>query len=292
MHTYLEAAGFGEIRSRHEMDELITDVVYHYDKRTVFRGTDGQLMAEFRREYAPDLGLVVCGEFQDDREFRPDYCFPWFGGAIVSTEQEISFEKHAGQESYAGACEDPRLGASLIFYLSNLGEYQKAYERKTDIGVLPVKMSALAKEGRILLPLSEKLRDSSSFRRQAENRSRLLSAARGGDEKAIESLTMEEMNSYDVISKRLEKEDVLTIVESCFIPYGVECDQYSLTGTITSCDLVQNRRSGEWIYQMQLDVCDFSLDVSINAERLEGEPEEGRRFRGLIWLQGEVCFPE
>ena len=151
---------------------------------------------------------------------------------------------------------------------------------------------ALAKEGRILLPLSEKLRDSSSFRRQAENRSRLLSAARGGDEKAIESLTMEEMNSYDVISKRLEKEDVLTIVESCFIPYGVECDQYSLTGTITSCDLVQNRRSGEWIYQMQLDVCDFSLDVSINAERLEGEPEEGRRFRGLIWLQGEVCFPE
>ncbi len=59
MHTYLEAAGFGEIRSRHEMDELITDVVYHYDKRTVFRGTDGQLMAEFRREYAPDLGLVV-----------------------------------------------------------------------------------------------------------------------------------------------------------------------------------------------------------------------------------------
>jgi len=32
--------------------------------------------------------------------------------------------------------------------------------------------------------------------------------------------------------------------------------------------------------------------VCINAKDLIGEPEEGRRFKGVIWLQGFVNYPE
>ena len=31
---------------------------------------------------------------------------------------------------------------------------------------------------------------------------------------------------YSKVSRRLVKEDVYSIVESCFMPFGIECDQY------------------------------------------------------------------
>ena len=33
------------------------------------------------------------------------------------------WERHADKESYAGACDDLRIGVTLIFYLQNLAEY-------------------------------------------------------------------------------------------------------------------------------------------------------------------------
>ena len=60
----------------------------------------------------------------------------------------------------------------------------------------------------------------------ANNRSQLLNAARKGDEDAIESLTLDDMDTYTAISKRIQKEDVFSLVDTYFMPYGVECDHY------------------------------------------------------------------
>ena len=40
------------------------------------------------------------------------------------------------------------------------------------------------------------------------------------------------MDTYTAISRRIVSEDVLSIVESSFMPCGVECDQYSVIGEI------------------------------------------------------------
>jgi len=40
-----------------------------------------------------------------------------------------------------------------------------------------------------------------------------------GDETAIESLTIEDIDTYSKISRRIRREDVFTIVDSCFMPY-------------------------------------------------------------------------
>ena len=41
----------------------------------------------------------------------------------------IDIEKHSEKESYAGVCDDPNLGVTLIFYLQNVCDYlsEKAY---------------------------------------------------------------------------------------------------------------------------------------------------------------------
>ena len=37
---------------------------------------------------------------------------------------------------------------------------------------------------------------------------------------------------------------------------------------------------------------ELTFDICINKEDLFGEPEVGRRFKGFIWMQGYINFPE
>ncbi len=124
-----------------------------------------------------------------------------------------------------------------------------------------------------------------------KNRSHLIAEARKGDEEAIESLTLEDMDTYTAISKKIQKEDVFSIVDTYFMPYGVECDQYSILGEIMESRKVQNSLSGEWIYHMAINCNELIFEICINCQDLLGEPKPGRRFKGVIWMQGSINFP-
>ena len=123
------------------------------------------------------------------------------------------------------------------------------------------------------------------------NRSQLINAARRGDEDAIESLTLDDMDTYTTISKRIQKEDVFSLVDTYFMPYGVECDHYSILAEITECNLIKNKLTKEELYLMTLNCNDMTFDLCINKEDLYGEPAVGRRFKGTIWMQGYINFP-
>lgn len=76
------------------------------------------------------------------------------------------------------------------------------------------------------------------------------------------------------------------------MPYGVECDNYSVLGEILECRLVTNKVTKEEVWLMTLNCNDLQFDMCINKEDLFGEPEAGRRFKGTIWMQGFINFPE
>jgi hypothetical protein len=48
----------------------------------------------------------------------------------------------------------------------------------------------------------------------------------------METLTIEDIDLYSKISRRAMKEDLYSIIDSCFMPCGIECDQYSVIGEI------------------------------------------------------------
>ena len=85
-------------------------------------------------------------------------------------------------------------------------------------------------------------------------------------------------------------EDVFSIVDSTFMPCGVECDQYSVIGEILELSNERNSYTGENIYIMNLECNDVEFTLGINEKHLLGEPMVGRRFKGQIWLQGNVKF--
>ena len=43
---------------------------------------------------------------------------------------------------------------------------------------------------------------------------------------------------------------------------------------------------------MTISCNDLVFDICINAEDLIGQPEVGRRFKGVIWMQGIINFPD
>ena len=85
-------------------------------------------------------------------------------------------------------------------------------------------------------------------------------------------------------------EDIYSISATCFMPCGVECDQYSVIGNITDMELAKNRLTGEEVYRLKLDCNDLTFTVAINKQDLLGEPQIGRRFKGQVWMQGTVQF--
>ena len=118
----------------------------------------------------------------------------------------------------------------------------------------------------------------------------LVNAAKTGDPEAIESLTLEDIDTYSKVSKRLVKEDILSIVDTSIMPYGIECDKYSILGTILDYETVENSYTGVELYVMKLEVNDLQFDLCVPCSRVIGELAPGRRFKGDVWLQGKINF--
>ena len=120
----------------------------------------------------------------------------------------------------------------------------------------------------------------------------MIAAARQGDESAIENLTLNDIDTYTKISSMIRKEDVFSLVDTYFMPYGIECDQYSILGEIVEVAEALNELTKETIYIITMNCNDLIFDICINKKDLVGEPAAGRRFKGIIWLQGHINFPE
>lgn len=292
MHKFLRAAGFSEYTEKPMIRDLIKDVVLHAEKRSYIARGLGVLMAEFDRDFADGIGIAVCGEFDDKDNFSYDYYYPYLRPQLTSTGEDVSVERHAFRESYAGICEDPKVGVSLIFYLQNMIPYLK-YRNADRLPVqgTTVSFAALSCEGTILMPLQKTEWQKKKIKKDTVIRNRLIQAARCGDEEAIESLTLEDMDTYTAISKRIQTTDIFSLVDTYFMPYGVECDQYSILGEITESREVVNGLTGEKIVIMSLCCNDLNLQVAINRQDLIGEPMPGRRFKGSAWLQGLINYP-
>lgn len=293
MHKYMRAVGFSTFTDRKKLRELLTDTIVKADKRGYTLNQDGVMLGEFCKDFAENMGLAVCGVFDDDDKFVFEYYYPYLTGSGITTTEDVSVERHAAKDSYAGVCDDMNVGISLIFYLRNMITYVKAQTT----GKLPVRgtsltLSALSVSGSIMMAIQKDERQKDRVKRRTKERNKLLEAARKGNEEAIETLTLEDMDTYSIISSRIQKEDVFSIVDTYFMPFGVECDQYSVLGEIVAMKLTTNILTGEQIYLLTICCNELTFDVCINIIDLFGEPQVGRRFKGIVWLQGYINFPE
>lgn len=293
MHDFLRAIGFSQVQSKTQEDELLQDVLREPTHRELARLTDDVVLAEFRKDYGPFFGIALRGEFDRNSQFRVQHFYPYLIGSGTTLRESVEIEKHSNLDAYAGICEDIRIGTTIIFYLQNVIPFFK-----THIGLehpfVPrdVTLTGLAKSGTILLPVQKSELQIQDGRERSARRMQLIAAAREGDEDAIENLTLAEIDTYTELSDRITREDILSIVDTTFMPSGIESDEYYVIGEIEHVTAAENKRSGETVYLMRITTRDVSLDICVSANDLLGEPQKGRRFKGDIWLQGSVAFEQ
>ncbi len=293
MHKFLRAVGFSKLKERKELTQLITDSIQEARKRSYVTTNENMILAEFARDYAEGIGLAICGEFDEEDKFIYEYYYPYLIPSSISTEEDINVERHAAQFSYAGICNEPRVGVTLIFYLQNMIPYVK-YENEDHFPIrgTTLSLSALSIKGQIMMPIAKTEEEKEVTKKKVNYRNKLINNARRGDETAIESLTLEDMDLYTTLSKKIRKQDVYSLVDTYFMPYGVECDQYSVLGEIVESKKVTNHLTKEVVHIMKINCNDLEFDVCINEADLLGEPAVGRRFKGNIWMQGFINFPD
>lgn len=292
MHGLMRAVGLKYISTKKALEELLEEAIETAtEQRLVSVSSEGENIVEIRKYFGKNIGITVHGYYNEDNEFVREYYFPFVDGESVEEKFDITLNRHIGKTSFAGICEDSRIGVSLIFYLQNGIDFiNYLLDEKHSAIRAPLSLVGLAGSGTILLPVNKSAKQIHRSKIASKNRMNLINAAKQGDEDAIEDLTIEDLDLYSQISKRIHKEDVFSIVENTFMPYGVECDHYMIMGDILDMKEIKNEFSGEKIYYLFLNCNDIKLNVAINDEDLMGEPMIGRRFKGSVWLQGIVDF--
>lgn len=291
MHKFLRAAGFSMYQKKRDIEQLL-DLLQKQPASTRCVEIDNETnICEMRAEVAPNLGISIVGELNEEGNFEREFYLPYLESTQESSKADCSVQRHAEKETYAGMADEMRVGISLIFYVQNFMDYREKRLKKNEyFHIDSFNLSGLSVSGKILLPIKKTQKQIEMAKVSSTNRNNLIEAARKGDETAMESLTLEDIDLYSKISRRAMKEDLYSIIDSCFMPCGIECDQYSVIGEIKEVNKVKNIYTKEEIYILKLECSELMMSVCINSQDLLGEPAVGRRFKGQIWLQGSLNF--
>lgn len=290
MHRFLRAIGFSNINNRKNMDKLLGIILSQPDVCKRAELSPDRIYTEFRKEFAPHAGIVVRGEYDERGFFHIEHYFPYLESTFLSVNTDITVNKRVDTDAYTGMCDDLRLGISLIFYLQNAVDYLLLGCNDNTPHKAKTILSGLSLNGTIILGIenTEDRLKKKTYRSYMRNQ--LIAMAKSGDQDAIDSLTVDEIDLSAQINRRIKNEDLYSLVETSFVPYGSESDNYSILGTIINWSVTTNSYTGEEIYQLLISCNDIIISVGINKTDLLGEPMIGRRFKGVIWMQGLVDF--
>lgn len=292
MHQYLKSIGFGDIESKSQLYKILAQVEKEYTHHQLILEDEEMDYCEFQKEYGAGIGIALFGDMDILSNFKREYYFPYFLGTGITSYADVAIERRSDREEFVGVCEDSRIAINLIFHVQNTIEYLKELQLSRSNGVKysSVTLSALANEGMILLPVLKDHKQKKKQEEEVTNRMRLVNAAKAGDPIAIESLTLDDIDTYSKVSRRLVTEDIFSIVDTSIMPYGIECDKYSILGTIMDLTTIENELTEEDLYIMNLEVNNLRFDLCVPVSRVVGEPAVGRRFKGNVWLQGKINF--
>lgn len=290
MHRFLRAIGFSNISSRRELDPILGQIMNNPDKRKTFQFSPEHNYTEYAMEFGSQIGIVLRGEYDEKGFFYMQHYFPYCESRLITSSEDITVNKRVDTNAYTGMCDDLRLGISMIFYLQNAVDYLHLQAEDNTPHKAKLTLSGLSLQGKILLGVYHNAYTQKQQNIRSQHKNCLITQAKNGNQKAIDDLTLEDMDLSVKVRSRIRAEDLYSLVETTFIPYGSESDHYSIIGTIVNWTAAINHLTGEEIFQMLLNCNGILITVCINKGDLLGEPAVGRRFKGVIWMQGHADF--
>lgn len=293
IHSYMNSIGFSKIDCLNDLNDIIKEIIAKPDtvSKIKFKHI---IYSEYHKNITDSTGIAVLGYYKDEIENFENFILETYFPYVTASDKaileatDISIERFADKYSYLGMFDSSVMNMILIFFINNLRMLGKVgFVSKINLPKCDIKISALAFEGIVLLPI---IKEKGAEEKKAYNDKKavLIERAKKGDEEAIETLTLEDLETQQMLYTRTQSEDVLSIVDTYFMPEGLENDKYSIMGDIVSVKKEKNYITEEEIYVLDIFSNDVYVTVSINKKHLTGEPLVNRRFRGKVWLQGII----
>lgn len=293
MHNFFETIGFSNRKDGKEktlIRNIVKNTIKDYKENHNYRLEAKGKTMEVGIKFGEYIGMYIQGEFLEDGEFEVDSVFPYVKPmSYEKYKNGITIEPNVYNISFSAACDTlSENGISIIFYLQNGIEYMNYKDKPKDD--YEIGLAGLSMSGRIILPTNVNKDYINKYADKKKNKQNLFVEARDGNQDAMESLAFDEMEMYTRINKRIENENLYSVIDTCFMPYGLQSDKYSIIGRIVNIHKCRNSITFETVYILHLECNDVIITVAINDKDLFGVPEIGRRFKGIIWLQGRVKF--
>ncbi|MCM1158773.1 MAG: DUF3881 family protein [Bacteroidales bacterium] len=293
MHNYLRAIGFSKLKNKGEQNKLLAVALNNATDRREIEISADTLLVQINRSLGAGIGISIIAEQDTEGTLNLDHSFPYCQGTHTTIQSDIQIEPHKDKEAYSGVSDDFNLGITLIYALQNIVDHVKSTWSNNYYKIpKKVKFGALSLEGRIIYGVRLEYMSFPYEKQPISNKERrnLIAKAKSGDMDALENLTLDDMDTYSLISKRIKDEDLFTVVETYFMPFGIDNEHYSILGIIQKIEQITNEFSDEMVYNLIVVCNDLTINVAINSIDLQGEPKVGRRFKGIIWLQGQIDF--
>lgn len=289
IHLYLESIGFSNYSTKRLKIDLLDNLQKEYiDNIEIISDKNADHIWEIKVPIDKDLKLVLSGYFSKEGKLIREIAYPLLYTQDISSYNSCSIRRHIDNEKFSGMIDDSRVGISLIFRIANNLDYLKKIYINKDIKVKSICFTAWSKEAKILLPIEKTKRQVEMLAKATKERVELIEMAKVGNEDAIESLSMEDINIFNMANDRLLTEDIYSIVDNSFMPRGIECDIYLIIADILDVKEKRNQFTNELIYDLKLSCNDIILHLAINEKDIIGEVKKGKRIKAKIWLQGII----
>ena len=286
-HTFLRSIGFDSVKNRDQEKALVDWVLENPSRMSVVSLDHESNLAMAEKDVNGHAGIAVVGEIGESGGLVPEYYFPYLSSTHISSTAPLSYEKTATRDGFSGMCEDDRLGLALIFDVKNVPDVIRDQQdlQLGNASFQRVMLSMLLREGTVLLPIGAKKSVPANSRRSFEKN--LTEAEEQGDLEAVGRLAREEMLRFGRAIQRIRETDVLTVVESFFMPYGMESYSYYFLGDILSSALILNEITKERFYRMVISVNGVEFTAAVSENDLQGVPAAGLRLKAKGMLMGE-----
>lgn len=289
MYEYLSSIGFETFKDKKIGNKLIEMAITSPSEKYISNFGEDVIKVRIIKYVGDRLGFLLHGELDEQEEIKVENIIPYLKGKFLIDTNEVDVEKVIDMDEYNVSCEDTEAGIPISFYLQNVVEYLEVKDKK-DVYINGIRLVGISKEGSIILPIDKDEEDIIIEDEEEQFHSELLQAARDGDEEALELLAFEEEEISEMIEERLKYEDLFSIIDGYFMPYGLNGEEYAILANIKEVQLVKNNITNKKVYIIGVKCLGLEFEVIINKEELVGQPEVGRRFKGIVWLQGHLEF--
>ena len=109
MHAYLPAIGFGQIKKKSQLQQLLSSVQNFPDQVQKIRLDEESSLVVYTKEVAPDIGLMICGEEDMQGSFQMEYYEPYINSNVCSSRQRLPLLPALSRHQTHGCLSDKHL---------------------------------------------------------------------------------------------------------------------------------------------------------------------------------------